>query len=400
MTICLGLELSSYLVYRTVFGEWFTYQQSAKEITAKVGVEPENILSQIDEGRLIPKRHFYPNPFWGTNFPSGLDEIEKSKSSTEFVIGITGGSVATEMYEYAVENQSEFPLQKLSFLSGKKIKLVLLGGHSFKQPQQVNVLNYYFLNGGRLDLLIALDGHNEISNAETNYQQKNHWTYPWLWPGLNTITFHPGYMDLIGRLSFVRKMRYENTQFFHHFKSSVTGVTFWKVLDRIFQTEEASIRHQMVSSSKYNRQVNGPQNPRLALNQRLQMFGSFWKASSKHIAALSQVYQFEYIHLLQPSQYVSKSKPFSPNELRVAFAEGITRTVVENGYRTLRRLGKELVSEGVSFFDLTAVFASETRSVYVDSCCHVNALGNQILWRAALQKVERLYQQKPRHASR
>jgi hypothetical protein len=47
----------------------------------------------------------------------------------------------------------------------------------------------------------------------------------------------------------------------------------------------------------------------------------------------------------------------------------------------LRRMGESLASAGVRFHDLSMVFAHENRSVYRDDCCHVNALGNEILGR-------------------
>jgi len=49
------------------------------------------------------------------------------------------------------------------------------------------------------------------------------------------------------------------------------------------------------------------------------------------------------------------------------------------GYPVLRRLGKEMREAGVAFTDLTGIFDRLNGKPYHDSCCHMNALGNEIM---------------------
>lgn len=57
------------------------------------------------------------------------------------------------------------------------------------------------------------------------------------------------------------------------------------------------------------------------------------------------------------------------------------------GYPLLIEGGRELQREGVRFLDLTPLFEDVDETIYVDNCCHMNMLGNQIIGRAIGQFV-------------
>jgi hypothetical protein len=56
--------------------------------------------------------------------------------------------------------------------------------------------------------------------------------------------------------------------------------------------------------------------------------------------------------------------------------------VAPAGYAALAAELPALRAAGVPFTDLTRVFADVAETVYVDDCCHVNRLGNELLARA------------------
>jgi hypothetical protein len=90
-----------------------------------------------------------------------------------------------------------------------------------------------------------------------------------------------------------------------------------------------------------------------------------------------------FIHFLQPNQYVSGSKPLGNHEKQIAFsAQSLYKNPVETGYPYLRAVGQRLNGAGIWFEDLTGIFASATRELYIDNCCHVNKEGNEFLARA------------------
>ena len=88
----------------------------------------------------------------------------------------------------------------------------------------------------------------------------------------------------------------------------------------------------------------------------------------------------EYFHFLQPNQYLPESKPLNDEEREIAYDPGWSGVErIPQGYSHLVDRGAELQVSGVRFVDLTRVFESEDRTVYSDTCCHVNQLGAELL---------------------
>jgi hypothetical protein len=96
-----------------------------------------------------------------------------------------------------------------------------------------------------------------------------------------------------------------------------------------------------------------------------------------------------YLHVLQPNQYVPRSKPLTDNERRTAFtADSSYKAPVETGYPYLRAAGRSLGAAGLWFEDLTDIFAQTGQDLYVDNCCHLNKAGYDILARKVVAALE------------
>ncbi|MEX1311763.1 MAG: hypothetical protein AB1Z65_15160, partial [Candidatus Sulfomarinibacteraceae bacterium] len=55
------------------------------------------------------------------------------------------------------------------------------------------------------------------------------------------------------------------------------------------------------------------------------------------------------------------------------------RKPVVEGYGLLKAEGRHLVEQGVQFFDTSMTFVDYEETLYLDSCCHFNRRGNEIL---------------------
>lgn len=96
----------------------------------------------------------------------------------------------------------------------------------------------------------------------------------------------------------------------------------------------------------------------------------------------------EYHHFLQPNQYVEGSKVLTQEELATAIAPGAEPgRLAAAGYPKLRRQGHALAKRGVRFHDATPIYQNEPRTVYADTCCHVNELGNETLARFMVDRI-------------
>ena len=74
------------------------------------------------------------------------------------MIGVFGGSFTHSVYlslkDLLSKHAAEF---------GKKIVVINLGLAGYKQPQQLMTLNYLLALGAEFDIVIALDGFNEVA---------------------------------------------------------------------------------------------------------------------------------------------------------------------------------------------------------------------------------------------
>ena len=77
---------------------------------------------------------------------------------------------------------------------------------------------------------------------------------------------------------------------------------------------------------------------------------------------------------------VRGSKILTEDERRVAYSESHSyKKGVEKGYHRLVEAGKRLKDRGVRFYDLSMLFEDNDERLYVDSCCHLNARGYEIV---------------------
>ena len=56
----------------------------------------------------------------------------------------------------------------------------------------------------------------------------------------------------------------------------------------------------------------------------------------------------------------------------------------------MQRLKEELRAlneKGIRAYDLTEIFRETADTVYIDTCCHVNGLGNDIMAKAVVSRI-------------
>jgi hypothetical protein len=75
-------------------------------------------------------------------------------------------------------------------------------------------------------------------------------------------------------------------------------------------------------------------------------------------------------------------------ERRLAFDPNVADTQrVAVGYPMLIERGRQLRAENIRFVDLTMLFKDEKRTVYRDTCCHLNERGSVALADAIAQAI-------------
>ena len=255
LTVAL-IEFVSFVTYWVATKEPFSFSY----LTAKRNKIVENAPS--DEGFEVAGLKIpwdVPiQPYYGFGKPDGFDFLQQPEDGVQndpngVIVAITGGSVAFNFYHDGKEELRTI-LQDIPKYKGKNIHVILLGYFAWKQPQQAAALMYYLTMGGNVDIVINLDGHNEIVDSNTNVANGVFLAYPWLWYYLATNTVSPAELRLIGEIRFWKSLRYSVADFANKATCGISANVAWYFLDRIIETrvEQRNMRLSDLQSESEN----------------------------------------------------------------------------------------------------------------------------------------------------
>jgi len=320
-------------------------------------------------------------------------ELVQHRAADRLIVGVLGGSVAWQM---SVDGEQTLRkvLENSSHLQGKQIVLVRLALSGFKQPQQLLSLSYALLQGAEFDVIVNVDGYNEIAlPTHDNTPNGVSYLYPRAWHA-RTMELSDARIGAVGfRAMEIKSIRQEWAQWFSKmpFKNSRGLALIWKWRDASMLSQsqrftEIILTHKRTSGRGF--QVSGPFVPYTDTEREFQDLVQLWQRGSMNIHALCQANQIAYVHVLQPNQYVPGSKPMGRLERRETVVidqeegQGVAR-----GFPMLIEAGRALRENGVAFYDMTGLFAQTEERIYIDPWCHFNALGNRMLAKAVAQAI-------------
>ncbi len=308
------------------------------------------------------------------------------------VIGVTGGSVAAGFCGSG-SKALEKALQEENRFTGKKIVIVSLAIGGFKQPQALLALNYFLALGGRLDILLNIDGFNEVALHEAENGRLDVFPiYPRSWSALVVGTADTRSEQLVGEIVYLRSKRGDHARVTAESSlgMSITYNLFWRLKDRrlLQKTYEADQRLRSFKPFERSMLTQGPEFKMKNEEDTYDYLVSVWMRCSIQLHRICQVNKIDYYHYLQPNQYVEGSKPMSEAEKKIAinpshpYYPGAVK-----GYPRLIEGGKKLREQRIPFFDLTPIFSQVTESLYVDAGCHFNAKGQEIMGREIARTI-------------
>ena len=309
------------------------------------------------------------------------------------IVGFIGGSVALWASTPPFSKLIAEKLKTLPSFADKEIVFVRLALGGMKQPQQLLLLTYLYSLGAHFDVLINLDGVNEVVEPHFNRALGVNPFYPMNW---RTIIGDqsPEMLLRIAVLDELSKQRAMLARIFNikPLRISVTANYLWILLDRLLDRKMAHQRGVLSQNLQQNVQPTSSESlgikgqPISVLNEEdlVRQLARNWFESSNAIAQLATARGIPYFHFLQPNQYDTGSKRyFTPEEIsKGVLSDQSSAHFVQVGYPLLREKGAELRKSGVNFVDLSPIFEHEESSVYVDSCCHLSPHGNTLLAQA------------------
>ncbi len=314
----------------------------------------------------------------------GFREVEGflSEASDAVIVAITGGSVAQSVWKRTREHLAE-SLAALPEFEGRPIQVISLSLFGYKQPQQLASVSYYLTLGGRLDMLINVDGFNEIGNgrnidAYTEGSAHPAYPSPKAWVPLSGAISSPASTAKAGEIRLLRDARLGTARFAESLRWSITANLAWVLADRLLGVRIIALNDEIVEDVMGRYSAN--RGATVAREEVYDYVADLWMRSSVQIEILGRGNHFSYYHFLQPNQYVPDSKPFTETERKIALNDHdqFEHHVIAGDPR-LRSEAKELERHGVRFFDLSSVFAEETGEIYIDGCCHTNHKGDRMI---------------------
>jgi hypothetical protein len=301
------------------------------------------------------------------------------------VIGIFGGSVAGSYCNDDSLVHFKKELMKYPSFRDKKIDVISIALGGYKQPQQLLALTYLLSIGAHFDIIINLDGFNEIALPFLeNRPTRVPYYYPRNW---HLITQGRYTEETIHCLDAIYTLREKMDRTREWSGGSILG----KSSVFVSLSLKAKYYYYRLMKAKYGELQNilsqqsdvperGPEEVYSSEASFFEKCASVWFNSSLQMAKICEANNIAYFHFLQPNQYVPLSKPFSEAERVIAFNEkSPPKHPVEVGYPLLQESGKRLSERGVIFSDLTMIFKNAQQPIYYDSWCHFNADGYKLI---------------------
>jgi hypothetical protein len=311
-----------------------------------------------------------------------------AEDSARFIVGIFGGSVAQLMVETATRTL----LQELALsecLAGRSIEVVNFALPGVKQPQQLLTLNYFLTLGMHLDLVITLDGFNEIVlPAAENEKQGVFPFYPRSWreqvAGIKDVQL----MRRVGAIEFWQDLRRGAARTVDQslLQYSYLANFIWLLSDRIIDRNinlrqvDLAVEQGKQKTRGGGYLARGPKREYATDDDRYRDFAAVWSRSTALMSKLAGSLGIPSYHFLQPNQRVPGSKPFTPAERETALRKGHSYDrPARLGYPYLIWAGAALAADRIEYHDLTMVFEDVEEPLYIDDCCHVSEEGSRLL---------------------
>ncbi|MDA8019445.1 MAG: hypothetical protein MPN21_18540 [Thermoanaerobaculia bacterium] len=329
-----------------------------------------------------------PRRFNVLGIDSRVDD-PRSLPEEDLVIGIFGGSVAREtaisggrFFQRAVEERLN---------DERSVRVVNFAISGYKQPQQVNLLSELLLLDVPIDVVVNLDGFNELVLARSNAEVPYHPMYPhyhfWV-SGLasNTGALSRRQVQLQARISSGLERAYrigtETEASWVGRSAIVQAFAGERVLRARADARVAEQELRLLPVRKLEDDLWHLDDPCLEASGHCRdLIVDLWRDASIMMQGIAESHGMPYFHVLQPNQYVAGSKAqLHAEERDRAWAPDHpwSRWAAE-GYSALVEEGEVLSGLGVRFLDTTQIFRNSGDADYSDTCCHLTFGGRRKL---------------------
>ena len=314
-------------------------------------------------------------------FPSRVNYPFSKTSDRQFVIGVFGGSVGAYFCRLGTARLEE-TLRRSAVFNNREPVTLCFSHEGYKQPQQLLVLSYFLSIGQPFDLVVNIDGFNEVALGRINdrygwdVSMPSHEHLDALINVVNQATLTTAKLESLARI--VRYRQQLNDIAERNNRTRLASVEFmlrhyYDFLRRRYEQERVRF-DGLPSNPPANSpiHVTPPVRPRTGAAV-YEDIAANWRNASVLMQQVLAARGVAYLHVLQPNQYYS-TRAFTPAEKAIAFNDGSPfKEGVANGYPFLEKALEPGALSAVHLFD------TAREPVYVDNCCHYTSAGNRLL---------------------
>jgi len=307
--------------------------------------------------------------------------------SGQFVIGMFGGSVGLWFCQVGAHRLLE-DLMRHPFFQNKEVVPLCFSHEGYKQPQQVLVLAYFLSIGQQFDLVVNIDGFNDVALANLNNERGLDISMPSVQhvdPLINLVNQSTLTPEKLESLATISRSRQQLADLADRIRANrIAFINF--VLERFYRRGVASYVREL---GRFSNLPSSPSDnsliqvtPAVRARDPATLFADIadeWASSSLLMSEMLAARRGAYFHFLQPNQYYT-TRRLSRDEAAVSRSEASPyKRSIEQGYPALAASAQSLLKANVRFFDATHAFDQEPAPVYMDNCCHYTLTGNQVL---------------------
>jgi lysophospholipase L1-like esterase len=327
-------------------------------------------------------------------FESPLDYPYHQRQPGELLVGVFGGSAAARLAVF--EGQERVLARRLGATLGVdpgRVTVLDFAQGGYKQPQQLLVLTYFQAVGQELDLVVNLDGFNDVALAGRNAASGVAAAMPSVEHvrALQDVTAMASNADAVEEMLRVRAAWARYTRWHNRAWSRsgwelrcATGFLFdWLVYRHYHQVFLARRQgyagagdRRPPSSWLYLNPATGSANETTAMAEAVALWGRCSELMQRAVAASGG----HYLHLLQPNQYYPTARVLGEAERAVAISpRSPFAPYVAAGYPLLEAEVGRLQARGVRAVSLTRLFDAMPEPAYADDCCHFTDAGQRLI---------------------
>ncbi|MEB3280852.1 MAG: hypothetical protein VKK42_18210 [Lyngbya sp.] len=395
------LELGS-LGFYFIRNQQFFYTREKSEDYRDLGINLEGVRvggESIVE-RLHPFFGFVQKP--GPDFRPGFkynnygfitpyDYPFVKTNDNQVIVGVFGGSVASNYSIYEVNNKVlEQIFRQVPEYKDKEIIILSLAIGGYKQPQQLLILNYMLARGQKFDLIINIDGFNEVALSNLNNQRQLDFAMPspaHIEPltGLANNSLSNKALRTLLEIKENKEQLGEGLERLQDCKLA----SCYAVMSVYVQTLVKNYRENLQRFERYrNKPLDDDQESVIFFYNQdevlpdavfFEQVADYWAKTSILMHQVAAANNIPYFHFFQPNQYWKTNRKFSEAEKKIALSEASPyEKGVKIGYPLLLERIDDLKANNVNIFNAVNIFDEVAEPVYGDNCCHYNAKGDEV----------------------